>query len=320
MYNILIIRDICYFWHYSKNFYSHQNYKMKKLLFTLIFTTIFMDISAQKPNLESTKTAIEAKLKTVEGEFAVAFKDLQTGKTLFINEKENFHAASTMKTPVMIEVFKQAKAEKFKLSDSILVKNEFKSIVDGSPYNMDIADDSGDGMYKMIGKKMTIYDLTYQMIIVSSNLATNILIDLVDAKNANESMRKLGAKDIQVLRGVEDQKAFDKGLSNTTTAYDLMLIFEKIAQNKVIDKKSCEEMRKILFDQKFNEIIPEKLPKTVKVAHKTGSITGVQHDSGIVYLPDGRKYVLVLLSKKLKNANAGVKVLAEVSEMIYGLM
>lgn len=278
-----------------------------------------MDISAQKPSLESIKASIEAKLKTVEGEFAVAFKDLQTGKTLFINEKENFHAASTMKTPVMIEVFKQAKARKFKLTDSILVKNEFKSIVDGSPYSMDIADDSGDGMYKMIGKKMTIYDLTYQMIIVSSNLATNILIDLVDAKNANESMRKLGAKDIQVLRGVEDQKAFDKGLSNTTTAYDLMLIFEKIAQNKVIDKKSCEEMRKILFDQKFNEIIPEKLSKNVKVAHKTGSITGVQHDSGIVYLPDGRKYVLVLLSKKLKNADAGVKVLAEVSEMIYGL-
>lgn len=293
---------------------------MKKLFFTFIFYIILMDISAQKPSLESTKTVIEAKLKTVEGDFAVAFKDLQTGKTLFINEKENFHAASTMKTPVMIEVFKQAKVGKFKLTDSILVKNEFKSIVDGSPYSMDIADDSGDGMYKMIGKKMTIYDLTYQMIIVSSNLATNILIDLVDAKNANETMRKLGAKDIQVLRGVEDQKAFDKGLSNTTTAYDLMLIFEKIAQNKVIDKKSCEEMRKILFDQKFNEIIPEKLPKTVKVAHKTGSITGVQHDSGIVYLPDGRKYVLVLLSKKLKNADAGVNVLAEVSEMIYRLM
>lgn len=277
------------------------------------------DIFAQKLSSENLKTAIEAKLKTVGGEYAVAFKDLQMGKTLFINENENFHAASTMKTPVMIEVFKQAKERKFRLTDSILVKNEFKSIVDGSPYSMDIADDSGDGMYKMIGKKMTIYDLTYQMITVSSNLATNILIELVDAKNANASMRKLGAKDIKVLRGVEDQKAFDKGLSNTTTAYDLMLIFEKIAQNKVIDKKSCDEMRKILFDQKFNEIIPEKLPKTVKVAHKTGSITGVQHDSGIVYLPDGRKYVLVLLSKKLKNVDAGVKILAEVSEMVYRL-
>ena len=137
------------------------------------------DIFAQKLSVENLKLAVDAKLKTVEGEFAVTFKDLQTGKTLFINEKENFHAASTMKTPVMIEVFKQTKEGKFRLSDSILVKNEFKSIVDGSPYSMDIADYSGDGMYKMIGRNMTIYDLTYQMITVSSNLATNILIDLV---------------------------------------------------------------------------------------------------------------------------------------------
>ncbi len=286
------------------------------ILLILLFST---SIFAQKMSVENLKIAIETKLRTVEGEFAVAFKDLQTGKTLFINEKTNFHAASTMKTPVMIEVFKQAKSGKFNLSDSTLVKNEFKSIVDGSIYGMDIADDSSDGMYKKIGQKMTIYDLTYQMIIVSSNLATNILIDLVDAKNANATMRKLGAKDIQVLRGVEDQKAFDKGLNNSVTAFDLMLIFEKIAKNKVINKQSCEAMLKILFDQKFDEIIPANLPKTVRVAHKTGSITGVQHDSGIVFLPDGRKYVLVLLSKKLKNADAGVKVLAEVSEMIYGL-
>ena len=293
---------------------------MKLIPFTFILALTMTNIFAQKPTLNDTKTKIENKLKAIEGEFAVAFKDLQTGKTLFINEKINFHAASTMKTPVMIEVYKQAKAGKFKLSDSILVKNEFKSIVDGSPYSMDIADDSADGMYKQIGKKMTIYDLTYQMIIVSSNLATNILIDLVDAKNANATMRTLGANDIQVLRGVEDQKAFDKGLSNSTTAFDLMVIFEKIALNKVIDKKSCEAMRKILFDQKFNEIIPADLPKDAKVAHKTGSIMGVQHDSGIVYLPDGRKYVLVLLSKKLKNVDAGVKALAEVSAMIYELL
>ena len=292
---------------------------MKNLIICLLMS-LSTSIFAQKSSIENLKIAIETKLKTVEGEFAVAFKDLQTGKTLFINEKTNFHAASTMKTPVMIEVFKQAKAGKFKLSDSILVKNEFKSIVDGSLFGLDISDDSGDGMYKKIGQKMTIYDLTYQMIIVSSNLATNILIDLVDAKNANESMRKLGASDIQVLRGVEDQKAFDKGLNNSVTAYDLMLIFEKIAKNKVINKTSCEAMIKILFDQKFNEIIPTNLPKNVRVAHKTGSITGVQHDSGIILLPDGRKYILVLLSKKLKNADAGVKVLAEISEMIYGLM
>ncbi len=272
---------------------------------------------SQKPSVERLKEAIQAKLAAVEGNFGVAFKDLQSNQTLFINEKENFHAASTMKTPVMIEVFKQAKGHKFKLTDSIVVKNEFKSIVDGSTFSLDISDDSADGMYKMIGKKMTIYDLTYQMIIVSSNLATNILIDLVDAKKANATMRAFGANDIQVLRGVEDSKAFQLGMNNSVTAYDLMIIFEKIARKKAIDRTSSEGMMRILFDQKFNEIIPAKLPKEVKVAHKTGSITGVQHDSGIVFLPDGRKYVLILLSKNLKDSKVGVQTLADVSEMIY---
>lgn len=276
-----------------------------------------MQSLAQTGSSEKLKSAIQAKLSTVEGEFAVAFKDLQTGQTLFINEKDNFHAASTMKTPVMIEVFKQARAGKFKLSDSILVKNEFKSIVDGSPFSLDISDDSADDMYKKIGQKMTIYDLTYQMIIVSSNLATNILIDLVDAKNANATMRTLGANDIQVLRGVEDNKAFKLGMNNTVTAYDLMIIFEKLAQKTVVSKEDSERMIKILLDQKFREKIPAKLPQDVKVAHKTGSITGVQNDSGIVYLPDGRKYVVVLLSRKLKDEKKGVEALADVSRMIY---
>jgi len=276
-----------------------------------------MQLLAQTGTIAQLKTAIQEKLGTVEGEFAVAFKDLQTGQTLFINEKENFHAASTMKTPVMIEVFKQARAGKFKLSDSIVLKNEFKSIVDGSPFSLDISDDSADDMYKKIGQKMTIYDLTYQMIIVSSNLATNILIDLVDAKNANATMRTLGANDIQVLRGVEDSKAFKLGMNNTVTAYDLLLIFEKLAQKTVVSQEDSESMIKILLDQKFRDVIPAKLPKEVSVAHKTGSITGVQNDSGIIYLPDGRKYVLVLLSRKLKDEKKGVEALAEVSRMIY---
>lgn len=286
------------------------------ILFLLVFV-FSQNSNAQRASADSVKTAIQKRLATVEGAFAVAFKDLKTGKTLFVDEKENFHAASTMKTPVMIEVYKQAKAGKFSLKDSIPLKNEFKSIVDGSPFSLNIADDSADSIYQKIGYKMTVFDLTYQMIIRSSNLATNVLIDLVGAKNVNATMRTFGANDIQILRGVEDTKAFEKGLNNTVTAYDLMLIYEKIAKHKAISKRASKEMIKILIDQNFNSVIPAKLPKNVVVAHKTGSITGVQNDSGIVYLPDGRKYVVVLLSKKLTDTKAGIAALADVSEMLY---
>ena len=155
------------------------------------------------------------------------------------------------------------------------------------------------------------------MIIQSSNLATNIIIELVGAQNANKTMREMGAMDIQVLRGVEDTKAFRAGLNNTTTAYDQMLIFTKMAQGDAVDKRASDAMIDILLDQKFNDKIPAKLPKKVKVAHKTGWITGVNHDAGIVILPDGRKYVLVLLSKELEDDKAAVKSMAKVSRMIY---
>jgi beta-lactamase class A len=263
---------------------------------------------------------IQNELKKEKGTFAVAFLDLTSGTRILINAQENFHAASTMKTPVMIEVFKQVQQGKFNLYDSIVVKNEFRSIVDGSTFSLDSTDDSEQELYKQIGKKRTLHDLVYDMIIMSSNLATNIVIELVDGKNVTQTMRELGANDIQILRGVEDSKAFEKGLNNTTTAYDLMLIFERLAKEEMVNEKASKEMIDILLDQHFNEIIPGKLPKTVKVAHKTGSITGVQHDSGIVILPDGRKYVLVLLSKELEDEKAGVEAMAKVSEMIYNHM
>jgi beta-lactamase class A len=272
---------------------------------------------AQKRNMDALRQQIEQRLSRVEGNFAVALKDLKSGKTLFLNEKTVFHAASTMKTPVMMEVFKQVKAKKIRLTDSMPVVNEFKSVVDGSTYSLNIGDDSADGMYEKIGKKMTVYDLVFQMITVSSNLATNLLLDRVGAENTTALCRKIGANDIQIVRCLEDSKAFDKGINNTVTAFDLMLIFEKIAGGKAVSKKASHEMIEILAAQKFNEMIPAGLPAGTKVAHKTGNITGVQHDSGIIFLPDGRQYVLVLLSKNLKNVPEGVQAFADISGMIY---
>ena len=287
---------------------------MKKLLSLLIFLN---GIIMAQSNIEKLTAEIKNKLDSAKGIYGLAFKDLQTGENIFYNEKENFHAASTMKTPVMIEVFKQAEEGSFSLDDSILVKNEFKSIVDSSLYMMDISEDSGENLYQFIGGKKTIRQLVYDMITVSSNLATNILIDLVHAENVMRTMKEIGAENIKVLRGVEDIKAFEKGLNNTTDAFDLMLIFEKIATGEIISKKACSEMINILLNQEFNSRIPALLPSDVKVAHKTGSITGIEHDGGIVILPDGRKYILVILSKGIPGSKLKTNIQAELSRMIY---
>lgn len=277
--------------------------------------------TSNETSIEELKNSILGNLSIIEGDFAIAFRNLSgPNQQLLINEKEVFHAASTMKTPVMIEIFKQAAAGSFNLEDSIPIINEFKSILDGSLYAMDLGVDSQEELYRQIGQQATIYELMYQMIIKSSNLATNILIEEVDAKKVTLSMRDLGAEDIEVLRGVEDQKAYDAGMSNTTTALDLMLIMEAIATGKAVSPEASAQMIEILSDQYFKDLIPKYLPEELKVAHKTGSITGVQHDSAIVELPDGNRYVLVILSKNLKDVPAGKEAIAQISKLVYELV
>ncbi len=286
--------------------------KLNKLILSILLFDLLLACS--NPSLEE---KIRDKFENTDGIFALAFKNLESGKEILINERENFHAASTMKTPVMIEVFKQVHNGKFNLHDSIIVKNEFKSIVDGSVFRLSDLEDSDQELYQYLGKKRSIYSLVNDMIIVSSNFATNLIIDFIGVKNVNQTMRKVGAMDINVLRGVEDIKAFEKDLNNSTTAYDLMIIYEKLANGDIIDRKVSDKMIEILKNQEYQDIIPFYLPKNVEVAHKTGMITGVHHDSGIVFLPDGRKYVIVLLSKELTNIGAGTLFLAEISKLIY---
>ncbi|MET2984174.1 serine hydrolase [Aureibaculum conchae] len=292
-----------------------------RLTFLIAIAFFLFSIFSCQEKISKTETlekTIQAQMDSIDGTVAVAFYSLSEPKdSLLINVDEKFHAASTMKVPVMIELFKQASEGKLNLNDSILLKNEFKSIVDSSLYKMDIADDSDDIIYKQIDTKVAINDLIYSMITVSSNLATNVLIELVDAKKTTATMRDLGAKNIEVLRGVEDIKAYEKGLSNSTTARDLMVIMEAIANYNAGKQKDCEAMISILMDQEFKDLIPKYLPSNVDVAHKTGSITGVHHDAGIIFLPDGSSYVLVLLSKNLKDFDKGTDQLANISKTIY---
>jgi|SRR5690606_30518641 len=293
----------------------------KTILICLIATSFLFSCTEKASNIELLQTAIQSQIDSIQGDVAVAFYNLSDpSDSLLINANEEFHAASTMKVPVMIELFKQANERRFDLNDSILLKNEFKSIVDSTLYSMDIGDDSDDIIYSKIGTTVALKDLMYSMITVSSNLATNVLIELIGAKNVTATMRDLGASKIEVLRGVEDQKAYNLGLSNSTTAKDLMTIMAAVAQNKAGTKEDCGQMVQIMKDQQFNEIIPFYLPKDVSVAHKTGSITGVHHDAGIVYLPDGRSYVLVLLSENLEGFDKGTEQLAEISKTVYEYM
>jgi beta-lactamase class A len=237
---------------------------------------------------------------------------------LGINDTVTMHAASTMKVPVMIEVFRQAEQGRFKLTDSLLIKNEFKSIVDQSSYALDIKDDSSEKLYAMLGKKESIYNLVDEMITSSGNLATNLLVEWTGATNIQHTMRQLGAQQIRILRGVEDGKAYRAGLNNTTTARDLTLIFEAIFTGRAAGEKSSRDMIRILSHQKFNEKIPAGLPAGIKVAHKTGGIPGyVEHDAGIVYPADKPPFILTVLTRDFLTEKEASTCIAGIAGMIF---
>jgi len=295
---------------------------MKFQYFTLLLC-LFLACSDTNRSLQLSelKEKIDLELSALEGDFAIAYKDINhPEQQILINVDERFHAASTMKTPVLIELYKRAENTDLDLHDSILIKTEFKSIVDGSPFSMEVSEDSEKDLYRNLNKNTTFYNLAYEMITRSSNLATNILIDYLDAEKVTSTMRDLGADSINVLRGVEDLKAYRQGLSNTTTARDLLVIFEHLSSDTLISKEANKEMLDILKDQVYNDMISAKLPEGTEVAHKTGWITNVHHDSGIVYTSKDEGYILIFLSKNAPDREAVLEAAANISEMIYNYM
>ncbi len=230
----------------------------------------------------------------------MSFHDLAGGNELLVHPDVNFHPASTIKIPIMMEVFRQAEEKVFSLDDRLAVKNDFVSIVDGSHFSLQVADDSETGLYRRIGERLTIRELVRLMITESSNVATNMLVERITPGRATEFMRSLGTRDVRVLRGVEDNKAYARGLNNASTARGLMLILVQLAQRAVVSEKASEEMLAILRGQKFNEGIPAGLPAGTAVAHKTGSFARVYHDVGIIEPPARKPLVLVVFTRGIE--------------------
>jgi len=249
---------------------------------------------------------------------AVALRDPVSGFMVLINPDLRFHAASTMKVPVLMALGRRVDSGALSWGDSVTVVNRFASIVDGSPYELSAGDDSDSTMYAALGQRRTVKQLAERMIVRSSNLATNILLNSVATPEAaTHLIRSLGGDSMVVLRGVEDGKAFDKGLNNTTTARDLSTLLLAIASGRAAKPATTREMLRILEAQEFNDGIPAGLPPATRVAHKTGSITATWHDAALIYPPDGRPYALVVLTRDIAEEKAGHALQADIARLIH---
>ena len=278
----------------------------------------------QALTVDAAKARIEQIIAASGAEVGVAYEPLTIQGTtepradrILIDEEKVFHAASTMKVPVMIEAFRQADEGRFSLDDAVPVGNTFKSIVDGSVYELSATEDSDGEVYQAIGKTMTVRQLVTASITVSSNLATNILIEKLGAENVRKTVARLKGDGMVVLRGVEDQKAFDKGMNNATTARALMALLGAIARGQAVNAAASRGMSDILRMQQFNDAIPAGLPADVPVGHKTGNITRIHHDAAIVYAD--KPYLLVVLTRGIDDQKKSAKVIADISRVIYAI-
>jgi len=252
----------------------------------------------------------------------IAFYDCETTLQWAYNADAPFHAASTMKLAVLLAVQRQITRGELAADAPVHVRNKFVSIVERRPYMLDVNRDGDPELYAHLGRTMTVDELAYQMITRSSNFATNLLVDVVGIPVIQRALHEMGIEGIKVIRGVEDQAAFEAGLNNEVTADGLLRLLRLVSDRKAYSPEASQRMLEILLDQRFKGGIPAGLPDATRVAHKTGNISTVHHDAGIVFLEGRQPYVLVVLTQfdpSSSRSNAVAEVSRDVFECLSGM-
>jgi beta-lactamase class A len=248
---------------------------------------------------------------------AVAVHDYQTGRSFDFEADRWFHAASVIKLAVLLGVFRAIDDGAFHLDDPVHVRNRFRSVADGSTFRVDRERDGDVEAHRRVGRTMRIAELTRAMIVRSSNLATNLLLDLVGLDSVRGSLSDAGVTGVRMLRGVEDNAAFDRGMNNEMTAGGARQLLRAMRESSFLQQASRDHIREILLAQEFNSMIPARLPSSVRVAHKTGEISTHSHDAGLVYPVEREPYVVAIFTQSEAASDPRSKVAAEVSAEVF---
>ena len=248
--------------------------------------------------------------------FAVAIHDYETGLRFSINAARHFHAASTIKVAILLAIAKAIDEGAIRPNDTLHIRNRFHSAIDHAPYRIDAESDGYPQLHKLIGRTAKISDLTEWMIVSSSNLATNLLLDYLTVEQGQRVLREAGVSGVELRRGVDDTKAHEQNFNNETTANGLVQLFATL-RGDFLSKASRDMAINILLQQRFNSMIPAPLPSHASVAHKTGEISTACHDAGIVYLPEREPYILVVLTEVPADSNSRRETIAKISETVF---
>jgi beta-lactamase class A len=247
----------------------------------------------------------------------VALHDLETGLQFRYRSERWFHAASTIKLAVLLGVFAAIHRGKLLPQSRLHVRNRFRSAYDGRAFRVLSERDADSEVQAAIGKTMRLGELARHMIVRSSNLATNLLLDLLGISFLQRVLDDYELSGIDLRRGVEDELAFEHGINNRATADGLVQLLRLIAEERAFTPELSRGMLNLLHDQEFRSGIPAGLPAEARVAHKTGEISTIAHDVGIVYLPNRKPYVIAILTEWEPEQTGRSPTIAAASYMVY---
>jgi beta-lactamase class A len=251
---------------------------------------------------------------------AVAVHDTATHAGFRRHADRWFHAASTIKVAILLGVYSSIHHGWLLPQSRLHVRNRFFSAVDGQTFRVLADRDADSEVHEAVGRMMRVSELALHMIATSSNLATNLLLDLVGIDTVQRALDDLHIDGIDIRRGVEDERAFERGINNRVTADGLVQLLRVIAEERAFSPELSREMLGILHAQEFRNGIPARLPPAVRVAHKTGDISTVAHDAGVVYPPGRKPYVIAVLTEWQPEAAGRSATIAEISHAVYELL
>jgi beta-lactamase class A len=251
---------------------------------------------------------------------AVSIADLESGHDFDYHGDRWFHAASTIKLAVLLGVYDAIHRGELLHQSRVHVRNRFLSAYDGSPFRVRVDRDSNGEVHRQIGRTLRVSELAEHMITSSSNLATNLLFDLVGLEALQRTLVELELEGVDLRRGVEDEAAFDHGINNQVTARGLVSLLRLIGEERAFSPLYSRQMVDILHRQQFRSGIPAGLPRQARVANKTGDISTVAHDAGLVYLPDRKPYAIAVLTEWEPSTTGRSTTIAAASYLAYAAL
>ncbi|GBQ05715.1 beta-lactamase [Acetobacter malorum DSM 14337] len=299
---------------------------MKMLKISTVLAKTFLAGALLMPHLASAAPSAgsnplaQIMAKTVSkqpGHFAVYAARSGQAPDVCLNCDDLINAASTMKLFVLDTAYEAFTKGTLHPEDTIVVHNHFHSLVGKGSFALEQKEDSYDPLYAQAGKPVPVSELLRVMIQYSSNLATNLMIEKLGVLPIRSVVKAQGLIGIVFGRMIEDFDANDQGIRNQVSARGLGDFLQKLDSGKIVGKAQSQSMIQIMLGQKFNDIIPPGLPASTPVAHKTGWVDGVRNDAAIVTLPDGKRYILVVLTSGLPDEQAGIRVLNTLSHQAY---